>query len=111
MEIVPLQLKVKDFYGELKTFTNNDSVMFIHNDDRELFKKIREIWNKITKLIFINNAPDFVRTALDDDDEFLQADVLENTVFTDDIYDDRLVIVLHSAIYDCLQASVMQVVQ
>ena len=111
MEIVPLQLKVKDFYGELKTFTNSDSVMFIHNDDKELFKKIREIWNKITKLIFINNAPDFVRTALDDDDEFLQADVLENTVFTDDIYDDRLVIVLHSVINDCLQASVMQVVQ
>ena len=111
MEIVPLKLKVKDFYGELKTFTNNDSVMFIHNDDKELFKKIREIWNKITTLTFTNNTPDFVRTALDDDDEFLQEDVLENTVFTDDIYDNRLVIFLHSAINVCLQASVMQVVQ
>ena len=37
MEIVPLQLKIKDFRGELKTFTNNDSVMFIHNGDKELF--------------------------------------------------------------------------
>ena len=37
MGIVPLQLKIKDFYGELKTFTNTDSVMFIHNNDKELF--------------------------------------------------------------------------
>ena len=37
MGIVPLQLKIKDFYGQLKTFTNNDSVMFIHNNDKELF--------------------------------------------------------------------------
>ena len=39
MEIVPLQLKIKDFFGELNTFTNDDSVMFIHNDDKELKKK------------------------------------------------------------------------
>ena len=37
MGIVPFQLKIKDFYGELKTFTNNDSVMFIHNNDKEHF--------------------------------------------------------------------------
>ena len=61
----------------------------------------------ITELMFTNNAPDFVQTTLDDDNEFTEADV----VVTDDIYDDRLVIVLHSVINDCLQASVMQVVQ
>ena len=61
----------------------------------------------ITELVFTNNAPDFVQTTLDDDNEFTEADV----VVTDDIYDDRLVIVLHSVINDCLQASVMQVVQ
>ena len=109
MEIVPLQLKT--FCDELKTFTNNDSVMFIHNNDKGFFQTVREISNKITNLIFINNVPDFVRTTLDDDDEFIEADVLENTVFTNDIYDHRLVIVLHSVINDCLQASVMQVVQ
>ena len=68
-----------------------------------------EIWNKIIKLIFINNAPDFVQATLDT--EFIVADVLRNTVFTNDIYDDRLVIVFHSVINDCLQASVMQVVK
>ena len=61
----------------------------------------------ITELMFTNNAPDFVQTTSDDDNEFTEADV----VVTDDIYDDRLVIVLHSVINDCLQASVMQVVQ
>ena len=68
-----------------------------------------EIWNKIIKLIFINNAPDFVQATLDT--EFIVADVLRNTVFTNDIYDDRLAIVFHSAINDYLQASVMQVVK
>ena len=107
MEIVPLQLR---------TFTNNDSLMFIHNDDKGLLQTIREIWNKIAELIFINNVPDFVRTTLDDDDdddddEFIEADVLKNAALTDDIYDDRLVIVLLSVINDCLQASEMQVVK
>ena len=71
---------------------------------------MREIWNKITKLIFINDAFDFVQASLDDD-EFIVVDVLRNTVFTNDIYDDRLVILLHSVINDCLQAFVMQVVK
>ena len=60
--------------------------------------------------MFINNAPDFVQNTLHDD-EFIEADILKNTVFTDDIYDDRLATVLHSVINDCLQASVMQVVK
>ena len=68
-----------------------------------------EIWNKIIKLIFINNAPDFVQATLDT--EFIVADVLRNTVFTNDIYDDQLEIVLHSVINDCLQASALQVVK
>ena len=60
MEIVLLQLKIKDFYGKLNTFTKNDGVMFIANDDKEYFKKIREIWNKVIELIGINNVPHFV---------------------------------------------------
>ena len=60
MEIALLQLKIKDFYGKLHTFTKNDGVMFIHNDDKEFFKKIREILNKVIELIGINNVPDFV---------------------------------------------------
>ena len=34
MKFVPLQLKAKNFYNELNTFANNNSVTFIHNDDK-----------------------------------------------------------------------------
>ena len=61
--------------------------------------------------MFINNTFVFVQASLDDDDEFIVADVLRNTVFTNGIYDDRLVILLRSVINDCLQAFVMPVVK
>ena len=67
MAIVPLQLKIKNFFGELHTYTNN--------------KRNREIWNKITELIGINNAQDFVETTLDDGDEFIMVDAHRNTSF------------------------------
>ena len=67
MKIVPLQLKIKNFFSELHTFINNDRIMFIYSDDKELFRKCRKIWNKITELIDINNALDFVETNLDED--------------------------------------------
>ena len=64
MTIVPLQLKIKNFFGELHTYTNNNNnrIMSIQSDDKELFRKCREIWNKITELIGINNGTDFVET-------------------------------------------------
>ena len=65
MKFVPLQLKTKNFYNELNTFADNNRVMFIHNDDKEFFRKCREIWNKIIELIGINNPIDFVE--VDDD--------------------------------------------
>ena len=43
MIIAPLQLKIKNFYNELNTFANNNRVMFIYNDDKEFFRKCREI--------------------------------------------------------------------
>ena len=71
-KIVPLQLKINNFYfGELHMFTNNITVMPIHSDDKELFRKCREILNKITELIGINNSEDFVETTLDNGDEFI----------------------------------------
>ena len=82
--------------------------MPIHSDDKELFRKCREIWNKITELIGINNAPDFVETTLDDGDEFIMADVHENTSFVGDSNINKLVIVLHSVIDDYLQTSFVQ---
>ena len=108
MTTAPLQLKIKNFYGELQTYTNNNRVMHIHSDDKELFRKCREIWNKITELIGINNAQDFVETTLDDGDEFIMVDVHKNTSFVTGNYRNKLVIVLYSVIYDYLQTSLVQ---
>ena len=34
MTIVPLQLKMKNSFGELHTYANNNRVKYIHNDDK-----------------------------------------------------------------------------
>ena len=111
MMIVPLQLKIKNFYNELNTFANNNRVMFIYNDDKEFFKKCREIWIKIIELIGMNNPIDFI-DADDDADEFIVADVYKNTSFViEDSYrygHNKVVIVLHSVINDCLKTSLVQ---
>ena len=80
MMIVPLQLKTNDSYNERKTFENNNRVMLIYNDDKEFFRKCREIWNTIIELIGINNPVDFVN-ADNDVDEFITTDVHKNTSF------------------------------
>ena len=69
MMIVPLQLKINNSYNEINTLANNNRVMFIYNDDKEFFRKCREIWNKIIELIGINNPIDFVDA--DDDANLL----------------------------------------
>ena len=114
--IVPLQLKIKTFFGELHTYTNNNNnnnniVIPIQSDDKELFRKCREIWNKITELIDINNAEDFVETTLDDGDEFTSVDVHKNTSFVKGNYKNRnkLVIVLNSVIDDYLKTLVQYI--
>ena len=85
--------------------------MYIENDDKGFFKKNREIWNKFflkIELIDISNAPDFVGTSLYYGNEFIEPDVLENTVFTKDIYDDQLIIVLHSLFNNYLRTSLVK---
>ena len=63
-----ITIKNKDFFwggragGELHTFIDNDRIIPIHSNDKEFFRKCREIWNKITELIGINNAHGFVET-------------------------------------------------
>ena len=80
MKIVPLQLKIKHFFDKIHTYTNNNRIMSIYNDDKEFFRKCREIWNKILELIGISNPIDFA-DADDHDDEFITADVYKNTSF------------------------------
>ena len=111
MKIVPLQLKIKSVYGKLHELRNNITSLFIESNDKELFRKCREIWNKIIELIGINNPIDFVE--VDDDDElFIMADVHKNTSFViEDNYrygHNKVVIVLHSVINDYLKTSLVQ---
>ena len=110
MIIAPLQLKIKNFYNELNTFANNNRVMFIYNDDKEFFRKCREIWNKIIELIGINNPIDFAKTD-DVDNEFITVDVYKNTSFAiEDNYrygHNNVIIVLHSVINDYLKTSLV----
>ena len=94
--------------GELHIFTNSNRVIPIHSDDKELFRKCREIWNKITELIGINNAIDFVEITLNDSDEFILVDVHNNTNPVRNNYRNQLVIVLDSVIYDFPQTSLVQ---
>ena len=111
MMIVPLQLKINNFYNEINTLANNNRVMFIYNDDNEFFRKCIEIWDQIIELMGINNHIFFLK--VDDDDEiFIMANVHENTSFVlEDNYRYRhniVVIVLHSVINDCLKTSLVQ---
>ena len=82
--------------------------MSIQSDDKELFKKLGKIWNKIIELIGINNAKDFVKNTIDDADEFVMVDVHKNTSFVKSSNSDELVIVLHSVIDNDLKTSLVK---
>ena len=98
MMIVPLQLKINNSYNEINILANNNTVMFIYNDDKQFFRKCTEIWDKIIELIGINNPIYFLK-ADDCDKLFIIADVHENTSFVlEDNYGyghNKVVIVLH----------------
>ena len=101
MNVAPLQLKIKNFLCKIHELKNNITPTSIQSDG-ELFKKLRQIWNKIIKLIGINNAKDFVKNTIDDD-EFVMVDVHKNTSFVEGNYSDEIVIVLHSVINNYLK--------
>ena len=109
-KIAPLQLKIDNFsFGELHMFTSNITLAPIHSDDKELFRKCREIWNKINELIGINDPIDFVETTLDNDaDEFIMLEVEKNTSAVRDKYRNDLVFVLYSAFNDFPHSSLVQ---
>ena len=106
--IAPLQIKIKFFFGIMHKLKNNITLMSIQSDDKELFKKLRKIWNKIIELIGINNAQNFVKNITDDADEFIMIDVHKNTSFAKGSNSDEPVIVLHSVIDNDLKTSLVQ---
>ena len=42
MDIVPLQLKIKDFYYEIQNYGSGDNIICIENSDKEFFKKMKK---------------------------------------------------------------------
>ena len=108
-KIVPLQLKANNFYlGESHMLPNDITIALIHSDDKELFRKCREIWNKINNLIGINNFANFVVTNLDGRDDFIILKLEKKTIAIRDKYRNDLVFVLHSVFNDYFQASLVQ---
>ena len=110
MKIVPLQLNIKNFYfGELHMFANNTTLIPIHSDDKELFRKCREIWNKITELIGIDDPTDFVQTTLDNDEgEFIMLKIEKYTSAVKDKYRNDLAFIFHSFLIEFPQTSLVQ---
>ena len=51
---------------------NNIAIILIHSDNKELFKKCREIWNKINELIGINDRANFTVTNSNGRDDFIR---------------------------------------
>ena len=95
--------------GELHMFTNNITLVSIDSDDKYLFKKCREIWNKITELIGIDDPTDFAQTTLDDnEDEFIILNVEKNTSTIRDKNRNDLVFVFTCVINNLLQTSLVQ---
>ena len=85
--------------------------MLIYKSDKEFFRKCIEIWDKIIKLIGINNHICFLK-ADEDHELFIMANVHKNTSFViEDNYrygHNKVVIVLHSVINDCIKTSLVQ---
>ena len=110
MEILPLQIKIKNFYYEIHDHNKGDKIIYIENSDDGFFQTIREIWNRITKLIGIKNAPDFVQNNLYDE-EYIRANLLSNANFVEsNCHKDEVIIVLHSVINNNLKASLLELV-
>ena len=107
MKIAILELKIKNFYRKLRKLKTNIILMSIESVDKELLKKIREIWNKIIQLISINNAKDFVKTTLEGY-EFIMVDVNKNTSIVEGNYGNKPVMVLLSVIDNYLKTSLIQ---
>ena len=108
MYIVPLQLKINNFYYKIHNFNNSNETIYIEYSDKGFFETMREIWNKVIELININNAPNFIKYTLGDE-EYIEAVALKNTTFVkSNCYKDKLIIVLHSVVNNILNASLLE---
>ena len=77
----------------------------------DFFKKLEKKSNKITKLIGINNVPDFVQNKLFHK-EYVKINILRNTNFVkSNCHKDEIIIVLHSVVSNNLKASLLELIE
>ena len=88
-------------------FTSNITLTSIHIDDKELFRKCREIWKKINELLGIDDPTVFVRTTLYDD-KSIMLETWKNTSAVTDKYRNDLVFAFHSVWNEFPQSSLVQ---
>ena len=89
-------------------FLDNTTTMPIHSDDKGLFRKYIEIWDRINELIGINDPRIFVETTSDDEDEFFMLEVEKNASAIIDKYRNDLVFVFTSVFNNFPQTSLVQ---
>ena len=110
MNILTLQLTIKNFYYEIHGHNKGGKIIYIENSGDGFFQTIREIWNRIAELIGIKNAPDFVQNNLYDE-QYIMANTLKNTNFVkSNCYKDELIIVLHSVVNNNLKTSLIELI-
>ena len=110
IDILPLQLKIKNFYYEIHDHNKGSRIIYTENSDNGFFQTIREIWNKITKLIGINNAPDVVQNNLFNE-EYIRANILRNANFVkSNCYKNEIIIVLPPVVNNNLKASLLELI-
>ena len=89
-------------------FLDNTTTMPIHSDDKELFRKCIEIWDRINELIGINDPRIFVETTSDDEDKFFMLEVEKNASAIIDKYRNNLVFVFTSVFNNFPQTLLVQ---
>ena len=89
-------------------FLDNTTTMPIHSDDKGLFRKCIEIWDRINELIGINDPRIFVETTSDDEDEFFMLEVEKNASAIIDKYRNNLVFVFTSVFNNFPQTLLVQ---
>ena len=99
-EIVPLQLEIENYSLDELNFNNYTSDVIAEGNDEEFSIKCREIQNKISELMNIDNLDDFV--VVDDYGESIILDIEKNTSAITDKYRNNLVFVFISVINNSL---------
>ena len=106
IQIVPLQFKTNNYSFAEIDFNYYDADIIVESNDKEFLIKCRELQDKISELMDIDNHNNFVK--MDDDGEYIVLDIEKNTSAIRDKHRNDLVFVIAGVINNSLQASLVQ---